>query len=73
MHRSIFVMFFALACVVAVWSFGSSAQVTDSNPCEQSCYEQKAACVSACGSHTNPIECEQACHEQLDDCVHTCR
>ncbi len=49
------------------------AQVVDSSACEQSCYERKSICVSACGRHTDPVECEAQCHDELLDCLKQCR
>ncbi len=62
-----------VATVLAIGSFATRAQVIDSTPCQRSCYEQKAECVSACGTHPNPIECEESCHDQLQDCLKECR
>ena len=66
MRGSVLVVLLAATCLVAM-SFITSAQVIDSTPCEQSCYEQKSACVSECGTHTNPVECEAQCHDELRD------
>ena len=62
-----------VATVLAIGSLATRAQVIDSTPCQRSCYEQKAGCVSACGTHSNPIECEEGCHDQLQDCLKECR
>jgi hypothetical protein len=73
MRRTVFLAVLAAAALVAVWSFTTGAQVTDSSPCQKSCYEQKSICVSACGAESNPIECEAQCHDQLTDCLRECR
>ena len=72
MHKPAFVILVATACAAALGSFAVWAQVTDGNPCQTACYEQKAACVSACGTHPNPIECDTGCHEQLTECLNQC-
>ena len=64
---------FAAACLVAIWSFATWAQVIDSTPCQKSCDEQKSMCVSACGTESNPIECEERCNDQLADSLRQCR
>jgi hypothetical protein len=66
------VVLLAAACLVAIWSLTTSAQVIDSTPCEQSCYEQKSTCVSGCGTHTDPVECEAQCDDELGDCLRQC-
>ena len=73
MRGAALVVLLAAACLVTIWSFITSAQVIDSSACEQSCYEQKSICVSACGTHTNPVECEAQCHDELLDCLKQCR
>jgi hypothetical protein len=73
MRRSVLVALLAAACLVAIWGFASWAQVIDSTPCEASCYEQKSVCVSACGTHVNPVECEARCDDALDECLEQCR
>ena len=60
------------ACLMALWSFIVSAQVIDSTPCEQACYEQKSICVTECGRHVNTVECEASCHDELIDCKRRC-
>ena len=72
MRRSVLVVLLAAACGVAVWSLATWAQDVDGPPCESACYDQNAACVSACGSHDNPVECEGACEDQLEDCLAQC-
>ena len=58
-----------------MWAGGSisSAQVTDSTPCERSCYERKSVCVDICAEHANPVECEARCRDELLDCLSQCR
>ena len=73
MRGSAFFVLLAGACLVAASSFITSAQVIDSNACEQSCYEQESICVSECDTHTNPVECEAQCHDELTDCLRRCR
>jgi len=73
MRRPILVALLGAACLVAIWSFATGAQVIDSTPCQKSCYEQKSLCISACGTETNPVECEARCHDQLADCLKQCR
>jgi hypothetical protein len=73
MRRPILVVLIAIAGMLAIWSLTTSAQVIDSSPCEQSCYEQKSICVSACGTQTNPVECEAQCHDEVVDCLEECR
>jgi hypothetical protein len=72
MRRSILVALLLAAGLVAGLALTSSAQVTDGTPCEQDCYERKAACVSDCGEERNPVECDQLCQEQVDECVEQC-
>ena len=72
MRRSILVALLAAACLAAIWSFSSWAQVIDSTTCERSCYAQKSACVTACGEHDNPVECEEQCDDQYQDCMEQC-
>lgn len=72
MRRAALVALFAAACVVAIWSLTSWAQAIDATPCEESCYEQKSACDSACGAHDNPMECEAQCQDRLEDCLEQC-
>ena len=67
------VLFASAAFLAALVGFDSSAQVIDANPCQQSCYEQKAVCDQACGSHTNPVECEGRCDDELGECLRHCR
>ena len=67
------VVLLAAACLVATWSFVTSAKVIDSNPCEKVCYDEESSCVSACGTQANPVECEEQCHDQLLDCLKECR
>jgi hypothetical protein len=73
MRGATLVVLLAAASLVTIWSFISSAQAIDSNACEQSCYEQKTICVSACETHTNPVECEAQCDDELIDCLKQCR
>jgi len=73
MRKPVLVALLATAWLVAMWSFATSAQVIDSSPCQESCYEQKSVCVSACGTESNPVECETQCHDQLVDCLRQCR
>jgi hypothetical protein len=73
MRRSDLVERLAVACLVAIWSFATWAQVIDSTPCQKSCYDQKSLCVSECGTHNNPVECEARCDDQLADCLRECR
>ncbi len=73
MSKSILFTLLAAASLVAIWSFATGAQVIDSTPCQKSCYEQKSACISACGTETNPVECEARCDDQLADCLQQCR
>jgi hypothetical protein len=73
MRRPILLALLTAACLGAMWSFGTGAQVIDSTPCQKSCYEQKSLCISACGTETNPVECEAQCHDQLADCLQQCR
>jgi hypothetical protein len=73
MRRAILVALLAAAVVLAMWSFAGWAQLIDSTPCQKSCYEQKSMCVSACGTHANPVECEAQCDDQLDECLQQCR
>jgi hypothetical protein len=54
-------------------SLAISAQVGESNTCEQNCHEQKTLCIDACGAHANPVECEARCHDSLTDCLRECR
>ncbi len=70
--RKIMLVVLAAVGLLAAWSFAPAAQVIDGNACVQACFEQHAACVSACGTHGNPIECEAECREQLDDCRRSC-
>ncbi len=73
MRKSVLIALLSAACLVAIWSFATWAQVIDSTPCQKSCYEQKSMCVSACGTEGNPIECEEQCDDQLADCLRQCR
>jgi hypothetical protein len=73
MRRPVLVALLVAASVGAMWSFTVWAQVIDSTPCQASCYEQKAACVSACGTGNDPVECEAECDDQLADCLEQCR
>jgi hypothetical protein len=72
MHKPALVILVAAACAAALGSFAVWAQAIDGDPCRTACYQQKAACVSECGAHSNPVECEAACHEQLDECLIQC-
>ena len=72
-RRSIRIAWLSAALVAATAALTAWAQVIDSTPCERSCYEKKAACVSACGEHPDPIECEGGCEDALEDCVRQCR
>jgi hypothetical protein len=72
MRRSILFAVLGAACLLAAWSFATWAQGLDSTPCQKSCYEQKSVCVSACGTHGNPVECDAQCHDQLTDCLRSC-
>jgi len=72
MHRRTFAVLLAAVCLWVAWSFMTSAQVIDSTPCEQSCYERKSICVDGCGRHGNPVECEAECEDDLDDCLRQC-
>jgi hypothetical protein len=72
MRGSALVLLLAAACLLAT-SFITWAQVIDSNPCQQACYEQKDVCVTKCGEHTNPVECEETCGNKLLDCLKQCR
>ena len=74
MRRTLLLALLATALVfgLGVWSLGSRAQVIDGTPCSDACYQQKAACVSVCAEHSNPIECESECREQLEDCLDRC-
>jgi hypothetical protein len=67
------VLFATAAFLGVLVSFDTSAQVIDSDPCQQACYEQQSSCVSACGTHTDTVECEGRCEDQLEDCVRHCR
>jgi hypothetical protein len=73
MRGSILVTLLAAACLVAIWTFATGAQVIDATPCEKACYEQESDCVTACGEDTDPVECEGRCEDQLDDCLEQCR
>jgi hypothetical protein len=73
MRRPVLAALLAVACLVAMWSFVTWAQVIDSTPCQASCYEQKSECISACGAERNPVECEERCDDQLADCLQQCR
>ncbi len=65
-------IFFALLCLLALSMAAPAQGPIDATPCQRACYEQKAACVEACGQHRNPMECESECHEQRDDCLRSC-
>jgi hypothetical protein len=73
MRRSALVVLLAGACLVTVSSFITSAQVIDSDACEQACYEQESICVGACDTHTNPVECEARCHDERNEGLERCR
>ena len=73
MRRPVLVALLAAAWLVTMWGFATWAQVIDSTPCQKSCYERKANCISACGTGNNPIECEEQCGDQLHDCLRQCR
>jgi hypothetical protein len=53
-------------------SLEAAAQV-DASACEETCGEEHAACVSACGDHEDPVECEEQCGDRLEDCRMQCR
>ena len=72
MRRASLIVLLAAACLVTIWSFITSAQVIDSDSCEQSCYEQQSICVSECDTHTNPVECDERCQDELIDCLKRC-
>ncbi len=61
------------ATALGFWVVASRAQVIDGTPCSDACYEKKAACVTGCGEHQNPIECEEECEETLSDCLRECQ
>ena len=73
MHRTVLVTLLATACLAAISSVTTSAQDLDPTPCEESCHEEKVACITACGEHPNPVECEAQCDEELVDCTERCR
>jgi len=73
MRRSVRIALLSAACMVAIWSLASWAQIIDSTPCEKSCYDKESACVSACGERTDPVECEGQCEDRLEDCLEQCR
>ena len=73
MRKRILFALLAAAWLIAAWNLASWAQAIDTTPCQKSCYDQKTMCVTACGTHNNPIECEEQCHEQLTDCLRECR
>jgi len=62
----------AIAGVLAIWSFTTSAQVIDDTPCQESCHEQHGYCVTACGERDNPVECEEGCDDALETCLEEC-
>jgi hypothetical protein len=72
MRRSILVALLALAALLAAWSVVSWAQVIDGDPCRDACYQTKAACITECSHHRNPMDCESACRETLQDCLDQC-
>jgi hypothetical protein len=72
MRRPILVVLIAIAGMLAIWSFTTSAQVIDATPCEQSCHEQKTYCITECGEHDNPVECEAGCDEAVEECLQDC-
>ena len=73
MRAALAVLFATAAFLAVLVGLDSSAQVIDSDPCQASCNEQKAACVSDCGSHTNTVECEAGCDVDLEECLRHCR
>jgi hypothetical protein len=73
MRRSALFVLLAMACLAAIWSFATSAQIIDSDACQKACYEEQTDCETACGEHTNPVECEGRCEDQLEDCLERCR
>lgn len=60
------------AAGLALWSLTTGAQVIEGDGCRQACFAQKSECVSACGTHSNPIECEADCRDALNDCLDRC-
>jgi hypothetical protein len=72
MRRPALVALLVAACLAALGSHGSAAQVIDSDACQQSCHEQQSVCVGACAAHRNPVECEAQCRDERLDWLKQC-
>ena len=62
----------AAAFLLAVWMFTSGAPVIEEDRCVEACFEQNAACISACQGHAESTDCRSECREQLEDCQKQC-